>query len=71
MAGLPRSAYTPSDGLGTVSSPVGLHLRQENKKPLNLPTCLLAQACQRLWLVLLYDVYQQFTSVYHAIHPSS
>ena len=27
ITGLPRSAYIPSDGLGTAYSPVGLHLR--------------------------------------------
>lgn len=65
--GLPRSAYIPLDGLGAVSPPVGRHLRQEMGKFLNLPTCLLAQACQRLWLVNTYDVYQQFTSVHRTI----
>jgi hypothetical protein len=67
VTGLPRSAYIPLDGLGAVSPPVGRHLRQEMGKSLNLPTCLLAQACQRLWLVNTYDVYQQFTSVHHTI----
>ena len=38
------------------------------------PTCLLAQACQRLWLVDSDDVYQQFTSVHHTTlskHPTA
>ena len=65
--GLPRSAYIPLDGLGAVSSPVGRHLRQENGEFLSLPTCLLAQAYQRLWLVGSDDVYQQFTFVHHTI----
>ena len=67
ITGLPRSAYIPWDGLGAVYSPVGRHLRQESGDFLNLPTCLLAQAYQRLWLVDCDDVYRQFTSVHHTI----
>lgn len=67
VTGLPRSTDIPLDGLGAVSPPVGQHLRQEIGKFLNLPTCLLAQASQRLWLVNHYDVYQQFTSVHHTV----
>jgi hypothetical protein len=67
VTGLPRSADIPLDGLGAVSPPVGHHLRQEIGKFLILPTCLLAQASQRLWLVIGYGVYQQFTSVHHTI----
>lgn len=55
------------DGLGAVSPPVGRHLRQESGESLNLPTCLLAQAYQRLWLVDSNDVYRQFTSVHRTI----
>jgi hypothetical protein len=57
ITGLPRSAYLSSDGLGAVFPPVGLRLRQRISKSLNLPTYLLVQACQRLWLVSNYDVY--------------
>lgn len=71
VTGLPRSASIPTDGLGAVSSPVGLYLRQETPNSLNWPTCLLAQAYQRLWLVCNNDVYQQFTSVHLTIHPGS
>jgi hypothetical protein len=71
ITGLPRSTYIPSDGLGAVYPPVGRRLCQGKEQPLNLPTCLLAQAYQRLWLVSSHDVYQQFTSVHHTIHPSS
>ncbi len=67
VTGLPRSAYVPSNGLGAVSSPVELYLRQENGEFLNWSTCLLAQASQRLWLVDSDDVYRQFTSVHHTI----
>jgi hypothetical protein len=67
ITGLPRCAYIPSDGLGTVSPPVVQRLRQERTEFLNLSTRLLAQACQRLWLVSINDVYQQFTFVHHTI----
>ena len=63
ITGLPRSAYISSDGLGAVFPPVGLRLRQRISKSLNLPTYLLVQAYQRLWLVGIDDIYQQFTSV--------
>lgn len=71
VTGLPRSAYIPSVGLGAVFPPVVLHLRQRNRKSLILSTYLLVQACQRLWLVTDYDVYQQFTYVHLTIYPSS
>ncbi len=65
FTGLPRSAYIPIAGLGAVSPPAGLRLRQENGEFLSLPACLLAQAYQRLWLVDSDDVYRQFTCVHH------
>ncbi len=53
-------------GLGRVSSPVVRHLRRRSSEPPNLTTCLLAQACQPLWLVLCDDVSRRFTWVDHA-----
>jgi len=32
--------------------------------------CLLAQACQHLWLGAHHDVYREFTSVHHTLHPA-
>jgi hypothetical protein len=46
---------------------VGICLRWGKGGPPILPTCLLAQACQHLWLVGSHDVYQQFTYVDHTI----
>lgn len=57
------------NGLGLAYSPVALRLRQLITQQLHLATCLLAQACQHLWLVRIDDVYQRFTSVDHAIRP--
>jgi hypothetical protein len=54
--GLPRSAGGTPGGLGRVSSPVVRHLRRKSSEPPSLTTCLLAQACQHLWLVLCDDV---------------
>jgi hypothetical protein len=39
-------------GLGPASTPVARHLRRGSSEPPDLATCLLAQACQHLWLVL-------------------
>src|SRR5207237_2884624 len=33
-------------------------------------SALLAQASQHLWLAFCYDVYREFTSVHHTIHPA-
>src|SRR4051794_26405615 len=58
--GLPRSAYSPLAGSGSASPPRVLMSTIEEEGP-SIPTlCLLAQACQRLWLVGSHDVYQQF-----------
>ena len=42
-------------GLDPASTPVARHLRWGSSKPPDLATCLLAQACQHLWLVLCDD----------------
>jgi hypothetical protein len=47
-------------GVGRVSSPVVQHLRWRSSEPPDLTTCLLAQACQPLWLVL-----ERFTMALH------
>src|SRR5882762_58213 len=39
-------------------------------EPLYPLRCLLAQASQHLWLVNFDDVYREFTSVHHTIHPA-
>jgi len=43
---------------------------QARKTPGTDSIAILAQAFQHLWLVLLDDVYQAFTSVCHTTHPS-
>jgi hypothetical protein len=57
------------NGLGLAYSPVVLRLRQVKIQHLHLTTCLLAQACQHLWLANIDDVYQRFTYVDHTIQP--
>jgi hypothetical protein len=54
--GLTTFHVSTMDGVGLASSPVTLHLRQEICELLYLATCLLAQACQHLWLVRGDDV---------------
>lgn len=49
--GVATFPVSTEDGLGPASSPVVQRLRQEIDKLLLLTTCLLAQACQHLWLV--------------------
>ena len=39
-------------------------------KPGTRSSALLAQASQHLWLAFCYDVYREFTSVHHTIHPA-
>jgi hypothetical protein len=56
-------------GLGRVSSPVVQHLRRRSSEPPNLTTCLLAQACQHLWLVLCDDVYNASPGLTMPPHP--
>ena len=55
--GLPRSAGGTPGGLGRASTPVVPHLRVPSSERHNLTTCLLAQACQHLWLGLGDDAY--------------
>ena len=67
--GLTTFCMDTVNGLGLASSPAARHLRQENAQFLNLATYLLVQACQHLWLVVTYDVYQRFTYVDHTVRP--
>src|SRR5215475_13663427 len=39
-------------------------------RPGTRSSALLAQASQHLWLAFCYDVYREFTSVHHTIHPA-
>src|SRR5437867_4365830 len=39
-------------------------------RPGTRSSALLAQASQHLWLASCYDVYREFTSVHHTIHPA-
>src|SRR5215472_4697084 len=39
-------------------------------RPGTRSSALLAQAWQHLWLASCYDVYREFTSVHHTIHPA-
>ena len=71
MPGLPRFPYVPSDGLGAVCPPVVV-LSAIGERETPIPTtCLLAQACQRLWLVGSHDVYPRFIYLLHTIHSSA
>jgi hypothetical protein len=54
--GLPRSVCVPMNGVGLACSPVAHRLREQISELLPLATCLLAQACQHLWLVCTDDV---------------
>lgn len=54
--GLTTFRVSTKNGLGLASSPVAPHLRPEICEPRHLATCLLAQACQHLWLVRNNDV---------------
>ena len=59
------------DGLGALCSPVALDVHDRvMARPGTRYSALLAQASQHLWLASCYDVYREFTSVHHTIHPA-
>jgi hypothetical protein len=69
--GLPTFHKVDKDGLGALCSPgaLGVHDRVM-ARPCTRSSALLAQASQHLWLASCYDVYREFTSVHHTIHPA-
>lgn len=58
------------EGLGLLTSPVVFvaHGRRRYTSCTH-HVAFLAQACQRLWLVLVNDVYEAFTCVDHTFRP--
>lgn len=57
--------------LGSAFSPVVvLSAQPQTGRGLSDYVAFLAQACQHLWLVSHYSVYQQFTCVNHVAQPS-
>ena len=69
--GLTTFPKVDKDGLGALCPPgaLGVHDRVLSR-PCTRYSALLAQACQHLWLVAHHDVYREFTSVHHTIHPA-
>ena len=54
--GFTRFHVRTQNGVGLACPPVAHRLREQISKLLHLATCLLAQACQHLWLVYTNDV---------------
>src|SRR5499427_6481025 len=60
-----------SPGFGALCSPGALAVHDRvMARPGTRSSALLAQASQHLWLAFCYDVYREFTSVHHTIHPA-
>src|SRR5882672_6707615 len=69
--GLTTFHKVDKDGLGALCSPVALDVHDRvMARPGTRYSALLAQASQHLWLASCYDVYREFTSVHHTIHPA-
>ena len=69
--GLTTFHKVDTHGLGALSPPGALGVHDKVlSRPCTRSSALLAQACQRLWLGAHHDVYQEFTSVHHTIHPA-
>jgi hypothetical protein len=69
--GLTTFPKVDKDGLGALCSPVALGVHDRvMARPCTRYSALLAQASQHLWLASCYDVYREFTSVHHTIHPA-
>ena len=68
--GLTTFHKVDKDGLGALYSPVALHVHdREGEKPCTRYSAILAQANKHLRPVPCHDVYREFTSVHHTIHP--
>jgi hypothetical protein len=69
--GLTTFRQVDKDGLGALCPPGAwaVHARVLSRL-CTRSSALLAQACQHLWLVAHHDVYREFTSVHHTIHPA-
>jgi hypothetical protein len=69
--GLTTFPKVDTDGVGALCSPVALGVHDRvMARPCTRSSALLAQAWQHLWLASCYDVYREFTSVHHTIHPA-
>src|SRR6267143_721996 len=53
-----------------IPAPLLVVLDRVMARPGTRYSALLAQASQHLWLASCYDVYREFTSVHHTIHPA-
>jgi len=69
--GLTTFRKVDTDGLGALCPPGALAVHDRVcLRPCTRSSALLAQACQHLWLAGCNDVYREFTSVHHTIHPA-
>jgi len=69
--GLPTFRKVDTHGLGALCSPVAWDVHDRVLSRLcTRYSAFLAQASQHLWLVAHHDVYREFTSVHHTIHPA-
>jgi hypothetical protein len=69
--GLTTFHKVDTDGVGALSPPVALRVHDRVlSRPCTRYSALLAQACQHLWLVAHHDVYREFASAHHTIHPA-
>ena len=69
--GLTTFRKVDTNGLGALCPPVALDVHDRvMAKPCTRYSALLAQASQHLWLASCYDVYREFTSVHHTVHPA-
>ena len=69
--GLTTFRKIDTDGLGALCPPEALAVHDRVcLRPCTRSSALLAQACQHLWLGAHHDVYREFTSVHHTVHPA-
>src|SRR5215467_2608242 len=69
--GLTTFRKVDTNGVGALCSPGALAVHDRvMARPGTRSSALLAQAWQHLWLASCYDVYREFTSVHHTIHPA-
>jgi hypothetical protein len=69
--GLTTFRKVDQDRLGALCSPRALAVHDRVLSRLYArSSALLAQASQHLWLGAHHDVYQEFTSVHHTVHPA-
>jgi hypothetical protein len=69
--GLTTFHKVDKNGLGALFLPVAFDVHDRGGvNPCARYSAILAQACQHLWLEPFYDIYREFTSVHHTIHPA-